>query len=319
MNWFKRMSVLVLGLMLIVACGEAAKTAVALSVAAPTSASGGATSGKPVAIATTTQIEDILSVLVGDKMTVVGLVPRNGDPHEFEPTPADVKSVATAQAVFKNGAGFEGWIDELIKNAGGERPVFDLSQGITLGKIASGFEEGGEDDPHLWMNPQNVMLMVDNMLAGLKQLDAANAATYEANAAAYKQQLTELDAYAEKELAAIPAERRKLVTAHDAMGYFATRYNFEIVGAVIPSASTEAAETSAQDLAALVEQIKTAGVPTIFAEASNNPKFVEQIAIEANVKVDQLYVDSLGEKGSEAGTYLDFFRSDVQKIVQGLK
>ncbi len=319
MNWFKRMLVLVLGLMVIVACSEAAKTAVSPRVAEPTSASSGATSGKPVAIATTTQIEDILSVIVGDKMTVIGLVPRNGDPHEFEPTPGDVQSVANSQAVFKNGVGFEGWIEELVSNAGGERPIFDLSQGVTLGTISTGFEEGGEDDPHIWMNPRNMLIVVDNMVVGLKQLDPANAATYEANATAYKQQLTELDAYAEKELAAIPAERRKLVTAHDAMGYFATRYNFEIVGAVIPSASTEAAETSAQDLAALVDTIRATGVPAIFAEASNNPKFIEQLAQETNVKVDQLYVDSLGEKGSEAGTYLDFFRADVQKIVQALK
>jgi len=277
------------------------------------------TSNKPVIIATTTQIEDILSVIGGDRISVVGLVPRNGDPHEFEPTPADVQRVATAQAVFMNGAGFEGWIDELIRNAGGQRPVVDLSVGIPLGTIASGFAESGETDPHIWMNPQHMLIMVDTMVTNLIQLDPAGATTFNANATAYKQELIALDAYAEKELAAIPANRRKLVTAHDAMGYFAARYNFDIVGAVIPSATTEAAETSAQDLATLIDAIKAAGVPVIFAEVSNNPKFIEQVAREAHVRVDTLYVDSLGEKGSDAGTYLDFFRTDVQKIVQALK
>jgi len=238
-------------------------------------------------IATTTQIEDVLGAIAGNRVTIVGLVARNGDPHEFEPTPDNVKQVADSAAVFKNGAGFEGWLDELIANAGGTRPVFDLSQGLTLGTIDSAFEAGGE--------------------------------TLDANATSYKAQLNELDAWAEQELATIPPERRKLVTAHDAMGYFASRYNFQMLGTVIPSGSTEAAETSAKQLAALVETIKTAQVPTIFAEASNNPKFIEQVAAESGVKVNELYVDSLGDEGGEAGTYLDFFRTNVNRIVTGLK
>ena len=158
-----------------------------------------------------------------------------------------------------------------------------------------------------------------HIAAGLQQIDPSGAETFTANATAYKQQLQELDAWAEQEVSKIPAERRKLVTAHDALGYFAARYGFTIVGAVIPNVSTEAAETSAKELSELVEKIKAAGVPTIFAEASVNPKFIEQVAAEAGVKVDELYVDSLGDKGGEAGTYLDFFRSDVNKIVNGLQ
>lgn len=275
--------------------------------------------GALTVIATTTQIEDVLGALVGDRVTIVGFVARNGDPHEFEPTPENVKQVAGSTAVFKNGAGFEGWLDELIANAGGNRPVFDLSEGLSLGTIDSAFEEGGETDPHIWMSPVHMLTVVDNAVAGLKQIDPAGAATFDANATSYKAQLTELDAWAERELASIPPERRKLVTAHDAMGYFASRYNFAILGAVIPSASTEAAETSAKALAALVETIRAAQVPTIFAEASTNPKFIEQVAAESGVKVDELYVDSLGDKGGEAGTYLDFFRTNVNRIVTGLK
>jgi len=312
-------------LLLLVACGSqpTAQPTTAPAPAAPTAAPAAdapaAPAGALTVIATTTQIEDVLGVLAGDRVTVVGLVARNGDPHEFEPTPENVKQVADADAVFKNGAGFEGWLDELIANAGGERPVFDLSEGLALGEIDSSFEEGGETDPHIWMSPVNMLTVVDNAVVGLKQLDPAGAATFDANATSYKAQLNELDAWAEQEMAVIPAERRKLVTAHDAMGYFASRYNFTILGAVVPSASTEAAETSAKELAALVETIKTAQVPTIFAEASNNPKFIEQVAAESGVKVDELYVDSLGDKGGEAGTYLDFFRTNVNRVVAGLK
>jgi manganese/iron transport system substrate-binding protein len=275
--------------------------------------------GKPTVIATTTQLEDVLMNVAGDRMTVIGLVPRNGDPHEFEPTPEDVKRIAESQAVFKNGIGLEGWLGELLANAGGERPIFDTSQGIQPGVIDRAFEEGGEEDPHIWMSPVLMQKVTDNVAAGLKQIDPAGAATYDANAAAYRGKLKELDAWAAQELAAIPPERRKLVTAHDAMGYFASRYNFTVIGALIPSVSTEAAETSAKDLAALVETIQAAGVPAIFAERSVNPTFIEQVAAEAHVKVLELYVDSLGEKGGEAGTYLDFMRTNVRRIVEGLK
>ncbi len=271
-------------------------------------------------IATTTQLEDIARVIAGDHVTVIGLVPRNGDPHEFEPTPDNVKQVAQSAAVFINGVGLEGWLEELVKNAGGERPIFDVSKNLALGKIDAAFAEGGDPDPHIWMNPLNMVTVVDNIATGLKQIDPTDADAFDANAAAYKTKLTELDAWAEKTLAVIPPERRKLVTMHDAMGYFATRYQFKIVGAVIPSASTEAAETSAKDLTKLVETIKQEQVQAIFTEASVNPKLLEQVGAEANVKVvTDLYIDSLGDKGGEAGTYLDFFRADVNKLVDALK
>lgn len=301
---------LLLSVLTLVAC---------VPVAAPTTAANATRNAKPTVIATTTQLEDVVGVIAGDRVTVVGLVPRNGDPHEFEPTPDNVKQVADSVAVFKNGAGLEGWIDELIANAGGERPIFDTTQGLKLSVIDHAFEEGGETDPHVWFSPVLMVKVVDNITAGLQQIDPSGAETFAANATAYKQQLQELDVWAKQELSKIPAEHRKLVTAHDALGYFAAQYGFTIVGAVIPNVSTEAAETSAKELSELVEKIKAAGVPTIFAEVSVNPKFIDQVAAEAGVKVDELYVDSLGDKGGEAGTYLDFFRSDVNKIVNGLQ
>lgn len=276
------------------------------------------TNAKPSIVATTSQLQDILGNIVGDRMTVVGLVSRNGDPHEFEPTPADVRQVAMSQAVFKNGAGLEGWLDTLIENAGGQRPIFDTTQGMSLATIDHAFEEGGETDPHVWMNPLQMQAVVDNLVAGLKQIDPQGASVYQTNGDAYKSKLRELDAWVQQQVATIPPERRLLVTAHDAMGYFATRYGLRIVGYAIPSVSTEAGSTSAQQLAQLVDQIKSTGVKTVFAEKSNNPKFMEQVAQDAGVQVDELYVDSLGDVGGEAGTYLDFIRTDVNKIVKGL-
>ncbi len=301
---------LIVGVLVLAACAP---------IAPPATPGGASSNAKPTIIATTTQLEDVVSVIGGDRVTVIGLVPRNGDPHEFEPTPVNVKQVADSAAVFKNGVGLEGWLDELIANAGGERPIFDTTQGLPLAQIDRTFEEGGETDPHVWFSPLLMVMVVDNVATGLKQIDPAGTATYDANATAYKAQLQELDAWAEQELSKIPIAQRQLVTAHDALGYFAARYQFTIVGYLIPSVSTEAAETSAKELSELVEKIRAASVPTIFAEASANPKFIEQVAAEAGVNVDELYVDSLGDKGGEAGTYLDFFRTDVNKLVNGLR
>ncbi|MFN8487293.1 MAG: zinc ABC transporter substrate-binding protein [Caldilineaceae bacterium] len=309
----RKIAVLIWGLIL-----SLALSGLAACQSAPSS--GSATHTKLSVIATTTQLEDVTRVIASDRVTVIGLVPRNGDPHAFEPTPDNIKQVAQSSAVFINGAGLEGWLEELVRNAGGERPIFDTSKGLTLGKIDAANAEGGDVDPHIWMNPVNMLTVVDNITAGLEQIDPADANTFATNADAYKAQLKELDAWAQKQLTVIPPERRKLVTAHDALGYFAARYQFKIVGAVIPSASTEAAETSAKDLSKLVEVIRQEGVPAIFAEASSNPKFIEQVGAEAKVKVvTDLYIDSLGDKGGEAGTYLDFFRADVTKIVNALK
>lgn len=302
-------------LLVLTACGTAATE----PAAQPDDAAAQPRAARPLVIATTTQLEDVVGVIAGEYATVVGLVPRNGDPHEFEPTPEDVKSIADSQAVFKNGAGLEGWLDKLIENAGDQRPIIDTSHGIALDVIDRSFEEGGETDPHIWMSPLLMQTVTDNIAAGLAQIDPPNAAAYQANASEYKTQLAELDTWAADELAAVPAQRRKLVTAHDTMGYFASRYDFTIVGTVIPSVSTEAAETSAKDLAALIDTIRATGVPTIFAETTSNPAFIEQIAAETNVQVDTLYSDSLGDKGGEAGTYLDYFRTNVTKIAAGLR
>lgn len=274
----------------------------------------------PVAVTTTTHLEDVVGIVAGDRVRVVGLVPRNGDPHTFEPSAQDVEEVAKSDAVFISGLGLEGWISKLVENAGGERPIFDTSQGLTVTTISHGFESGGERDPHVWMNPLKMVRVVENVAQGLSKLDPQGAPEFQKRAKNYQNQLRELDVWAANRLKSVPPAHRKLVTAHDAMGYFAQRYGFQVVGTVIPSVGTEAAETSAQQLASLRRKIEVLGVPAIFAERSNNPKFIEQIGADAKVRVvSGLYVDSLGPKGGEAGTYLQFFRTDVNKIAEVLR
>ena len=276
-------------------------------------------SAKPGVIATTTQIEDVARVIGGDQINVVGLMPRDADPHTFEPTPEDVSQVASAKLILENGVHLEGWVGELVKNAGGKQPIVVVSKGVNISTISRDFGSNNTPDPHIWMSPLNMLVVTDNIVAGLSKVDTADAAKFRARGEDYKKQLRALDQWAAARLAKVPPAHRKLVTAHDAMGYFAKRYNFQIVGAVIPSPDTEA-ETSASQLAQLIEKIKEAKVPAIFAEASNNPKWIKQIAQETGVKVVlNLHVDSLGPIGTPAGTYLGFIRDDVEKIAGALQ
>ena len=197
---------------------------------------------RPSVIATTTQIEDVARVIGGDQINVVGLMPRDADPHTFEPTPEDVSQVASAKLILENGVHLEGWVGELVKNAGGKQPIVVVSKGVNISIISRDFGSNNTPDPHIWMSPLNMLVVTDNIVTGLSKVDAADAAKFRARGEDYKQQLRALDKWAAARLAKVPPAHRKLVTAHDAMGYFAKRYNFQIVGAVIPSPDTEAAK-----------------------------------------------------------------------------
>ncbi len=176
----------------------------------------------------------------------------------------------------------------------------------------------GEYDPHVWQDPNNVRLMVESIRDALIAADPANAATYEANAANYLAELKELDAFITQEVAKLPPERRKLVTNHDTLGYFAYRYGFTVVGTALGT-TTERADPAAGEIARLVEDIRASGVPAIFVENVSNPALMETIAREAGVKLaPSLFTDALGEPGSEGETYLDMMRYNVRTIVEAL-
>lgn len=179
--------------------------------------------------------------------------------------------------------------------------------------------EHGEFDPHVWHDPNNAIIMVENIRAALVEADPANAAAYDTSSEAYTAQLTELDAFIREQVATIPEANRILITSHDTFGYFGAEYGFAIASA-IASFSTESAEPSASDIAALIDQIRAEGVPAVFAENITNPDLLQQIADEAGVIfAPTLYTDALGQPGTPGATYLEMVRFNVTTIVEALQ
>jgi ABC-type Zn uptake system ZnuABC Zn-binding protein ZnuA len=271
----------------------------------------GAVTGRVPVVATTTQLADFARVIGGNHVDVHGILKANVDPHDYEPSPADVARLASAKVIVKNGVGLEEWFDATIRNAEPKAAIVDTSTGVTL-------RDGG--DPHIWLDPRNAKVMVRNITAALTAADPAHAGDYEANEAAYTSELDRLDREIAAEVARVPS--RKLVTNHDALGYYIDRYGLEFVGSIIPSFDTSA-ELSAADVSGVVSRIKQAGVKAVFSESSVPPKTAEAIGRDAGVTVvagdDALYVDSLGPPGSNGDTYLKMLRHNTRVIVDHLR
>jgi ABC-type Zn uptake system ZnuABC Zn-binding protein ZnuA len=268
-------------------------------------------------VATTTPVQDFVRVIGGDKVALTGILKPNVDAHEFEPSPADLDAIARADVVVANGVGLEKWLDDTIKSAGFSGPVVDASEGVPLRQGVGA--AAGEPDPHLWHNPRNAKVMVGNIAEALAAADPADAATYRANLAAYTSQLDTLDADIARRIDGLA--NRKLVTNHDAFGYYVDRYGLELVGSVIPSFDT-AAELSGADLRQLVAKVKAAKVKAIFSEVELPPKTAETVGEEAGVKViageKALYGDGLGPAGSDGATYLGMMKHNTDTIVSAL-
>jgi ABC-type Zn uptake system ZnuABC Zn-binding protein ZnuA len=273
------------------------------------SCSGGAA---PDILTTTTILADVTRNVVGDLFTVESLVPVGSDPHSYQPVPQDATKINKSKVLVIHGADYEKFLEPLLENAGGKEHLIDASTGLRLLSNEQG------TDPHLWLDPNNVIAYTENIREGLKQFDPDGAEIYDANASAYIDKLTELDAWINGQVAQIEPQRRVLVTNHEAFGYFAERYGFRVVGAIIPSFSSEAS-TSAQQMADLIEQIKLYEAPAIFLDASDNPDLAQQIAAETGVRVvTDLHLESL-TNGGPAGTYIEMMRDNVTKIVQALQ
>jgi zinc/manganese transport system substrate-binding protein len=295
-----------------------------------TSAASGAA---PLAVvATTPEVADFVRNVGGPDVAVTQIIKPNVDPHDFEPTPADIKAISEAKVVVKSGVGLEEWLDRTIQASGFRGAVVDSSQGVNLREggheeegAAHAEEEGDEHaeehDPHIWHNPQNAKIMVTNIEKGLAAADPAKADAFAKNLGTYAAQLDKLDADNEAAFAKLPAADRKLVTNHDAFGYYVDRYKLEFVGSVIPSLDTSA-ELSAKQLGDLVAKIKATGTKAIFTESSLPPKSAEAIAKQAGVKViggeNALFGDSLGAQGTPEGTYLGAERHNTEVIVSAL-
>ena len=265
----------------------------------------------------------------GERITLHTLMGPGVDPHSYSTTPQDLRTLEEAQVVFINGLHLEEALTDLL--AGLAAPVVPVSAGITPRTM--GEEHGGDHseqsaegeehhheggDPHTWQRVANVKQWVENIHTSLSQLDPANTEAYHAAAEAYLAELDTLDAEIRTQIESIPAENRKLVTDHETFGYFADEYGFTLVGALIPSLST-AAEPSAQELAALQDQVVAEGVKAIFVGTTVNPRLAEQLAQDLDIQVVSLYSDSLSAPDGPAATYLAFMRYNVNAIVTALQ
>ncbi len=295
----RRLFIFVVFAVLIVSCGGI-----------PTSDSGTAV---PVILTSTTILADITRNISGDRLQVESLLPIGSDPHSYQPTPKDVAKMSETNFVIINGANYESFLQPLFVNTGGEKMLVEASAGINPRTDAE-----HDVDPHMWLDPNLVITYVQNIRDALVDMDPDGTAIYKSNADTYIAELKNLDAWIAEQVHQIPAGKRLLVTNHEAFGYFAERYGFTVVGTVIESFSSDASP-SAQQLAALIDQIKSSGAPAIFLDASDNTALAQQIAAETDVQVvTDLHLESLTD-GAPAATYVDMMKYNVTQIVDALK
>ena len=268
-------------------------------------------------LATESFLGDIAQNVAGDRLKVDTLLPLSADPHEYQPTPSDMIKVASSQVIIINGLGYETWLQKTLDNTGGTGQVIIATKGLSARLDPTGAHADG--DPHLWMNPLNVIQYVQNIRDGLSQADPAGKQLYARNADAYIVHLKDLDQWIKNQVAQLPSNKRQLVTNHDALGYFASAYDFKVVGAVIPSVTSEASP-SAQQMAGLIDTIKSSGAPAIFLDVGENQNLAQQIAAETGVKVViDLYVETISAPDGPAPTYIDMLKHDVTRIISTLK
>lgn len=285
-------------------------------------------------IATTSIIGDVVAQVGGEAIELTTLMGPGLDPHSYEPGTQELTAVAEAQVIFVNGWDLEeGLVHDLEEISEGV-PLVAISANVAplaFGKDEHASSEGGQDehehehgvaDPHVWFSIHNVEQWVGNVERVLSDLDPANAGSYESRANAYLAELEELETYVESQLAQIPEENRFLVTNHDSFSYFAKDYGFELIGTLIPAAST-LAEPSASDLAGLIGEMEAHGVCTIFTETTVSDTLAQTVASELDgceeVKVLKLYTGAVGPAGSGADSYTGMFRANVDRIVEGIK
>ena len=265
-------------------------------------------------VASFTVLADVVKQVGGDHVKVSSLVGPNGDPHEFEPSPADAKRLNAAKVTFVSGEGLEGWMDRLITASGYKGTPVVVSEGINTRTMV---DDGKTvTDPHVWNSPVNVKIWVGNIEKALSAADPADAADFKANAERYTKTLTELDAYAHSKFDKIADDRRKVLTSHDAFGYFGREYKVNFLAPLGFSTETEA---SAAKVAQLIEQIKTEHVKTYFFENSNDPRLVKQVAKATGAQPGgELYVEALSKSNGPASTYEKMFRYNVDQLAAAM-
>ncbi len=292
--------------------------ALALLGAGCGSGSGSAESGQLQVVATTTQVADFVREVGGSAVAVDQILQPNTDPHEYEPRPSDVEGAAGAALVFASGDDLDEWVDDVVSEGGGDAEIVDLGAAVPerLPGESSG-EEASRYDPHWWHDPRNAEAAVREIERRLAAAEPAGRREFERNAAAYLAELRALDEGIGRCMASVPAARRKLVTDHDAFGYFARRYGIAVVGAVVPSQTTQA-QASAKELSELAATIEAENVSAVFPESSLSPKVAEAIARQTGASADQtLYGDTLGPADSDGATYLQMEAANANAMVRG--
>ncbi len=291
---------------------------IVLVIAGCGGAAGTAEPGQIRVVATTTQIADFARIVGGGRAKVVQILQPNTDPHEYEPRPSDVLSSAGAGVVFENGDNLDRWMRDIVKQAAGHPRVVDLGVGVPV-KLPgeSSGPEASRYDPHWWHDPRNAEAAIDAIRDALTRANPGAKTVYSHNAAVYLAKLRALDSGIAACVQRVPTAQRKLVTDHDAFGYFAHRYGIRVVGAVIPSQTTQA-QPSARGVARLVRLIRHEHVKAVFPESSINPKLAQAIARETGATSNlTLYGDTLGPKESPGASYLTMEHANADAMVRG--
>jgi zinc/manganese transport system substrate-binding protein len=263
---------------------------------------------------------DFVKSVGGDRVEVSTLVGPNGDAHVYSPAPADAKKVAAAKVVIVNGLGFEGWMARLVRASGSKVVPVVATKGIKPRKQAAhghGHSHGHDDtDAHAWQSVANAKIYVTNILAALVAADPAGKAAYQANAKAYLEKLDALDKEVREAVATIPQERRRIITSHDAFGYFQAAYGIEFIA---PQGVSTESEASARDVGRIITQIKRQKIPAVFMENVTDPRLMQRIAAESGAKIGgQLYSDALTDEKGGAPTYIDMIRHNIKQLASAL-
>jgi zinc/manganese transport system substrate-binding protein len=273
--------------------------------------------GKVQVITSFSILQDLVQVVGAGRVEVHALVGPDEDAHVFEPKPTHAKRILQSQLVVMNGLGFEHWMAKLVKSSGYKGLVVQASEGVTARTMPAETGGGVETDPHAWQDPTNVILYVRNIAAGLSKLDPDGAASYRAHADSYVAELQKLDTWAQEQIATIPANKRKVITSHDAFGYFGAHYG---VALLAPQGISTEAEPSAKGVAKLIRQIKQEQIKAVFLENMSNSKLITQIAKDTGVILGRpLFADALSKSNAEGASYLQLMRYNVKALVEGMQ
>jgi zinc/manganese transport system substrate-binding protein len=269
------------------------------------------------AVASISIIGDLLHNVGGELVEVTTLVGPNGDPHVYSPSPGDARKLAAAAVVFINGLGLEGWMTRLVAASGAKAPIVAVSKGIAPRRMEDEDKSGRTAiDPHAWQSVANAKIYVTNIRDGLAGIDPSGRAIYATNATAYLAELDRLEREVRAAIARIPPDRRKIITTHDAFGYFGDAYGMTFIA---PEGVATEAEPSAKDVATIIAQIKKQKIPAVFMENVTDPRMMQEIAKESGARIGgTLYSDALSAADGPAATYIDMMRHNIGEFTKAL-